>query len=124
MIDYYECGECRTQTALPLRRSGIKTVTCRRCGDVRFVNDGKLGERMYPSLHMLPVDHIPHDGCGALSKWMPTHTRPVVVGDYHVRFRHLDPSVLIARWDGKHFVAAAGQRVSMTNFLTWRGLLA
>lgn len=117
----FQCTECGAAVVIPLK---CKTVSCRRCGDVSFVNDG-APRRVYPALHMLPVDH-PHEFGPdyPLSKWMLSWTRPVTSGNYHVRFRHTEPTVYIARWDGVAFRTPTGERVRMGNFLTWRGLLA
>lgn len=114
----YVCAECGASNHLPLV---VKTVTCHRCGDVCLVTDGKL-TRFYPSLHMMPIDYVPADSCYAVSKWMPTHTRPVASGVYECRFRHIEPTVLRLWWNGVAFLHA-GKRVDMTQFLTWRGVL-
>lgn len=115
-----QCTECGANVAVPL---SLKTVSCTRCGDAYFVIDATM-RRMYPMLHMLPVDHpLPCDGY-PLSKWMMPHTRPIIAGNYHVRFRHTEPEVLIAHWDAVCFRAPNRQRVDMRNFMTWRGLLA
>ena len=126
----FKCTECGAIIRVP---TAVKTVSCRRCGDVNLVTDGQL-RRMYPALHMLPVDaprptesvppHWYMQPEYPLSKWMLPWTRPVKPGNYHVRFRHLEPGVFVARWDGVCFRAPDGQRVRMRDFLTWRGLLA
>ena len=116
-----QCNECGSEVAIPL---SLKTTSCKRCGDTYFVNDGPP-RRVYPALHMLPVDAHHDEGPDyPLSKWMLPGTRPIVPGNYHVRFRHTDPEVFIAHWDGACFRAPNGERVDMRNFMTWRGLLA
>ena len=110
-----QCSECGTTVALP---SSVKTVTCRRCGEVYFVNDGEEPRRFYPSFKMYPFEHD-----GIESKWMPTFTRPLRTGTYQCRFRNTEPNVIDLYWDGWCF-RALGLRVRMTEFLTWRGMLA
>ena len=120
MRSRYECAECGALTFLPLT---ARTVTCHRCGDVCFVTAGAV-QRMYPALHMRPIDH-PH-GLGAdypPSKWMPTHTRPVAAGMYECRFRHIEPEVVRLYWNGWR-MQHDGVPVDMSNFLTWRGVLS
>jgi hypothetical protein len=117
----FKCTECGAVVNIPLK---LKSVTCPDCGDGSFVNDGAV-RRMYPGLHMYPVDHAHSHGADyPPSKWMLPWTRPVIPGNYDVRFRHTEPAVLRLRWNGACFVTAEGQRVQMTQFLTWRGALA
>lgn len=115
-----QCLECGRTVAVPL---SVKTVSCPRCGDAYFVNNGPP-RRAYPALHMCPVDHAHNEGPDyPFSKWMLPHTRPIVPGVYHVRFSCTEPRVLIAHWDGGAFRTADGQRVCMRTFMTWRGIL-
>lgn len=120
MLKSYRCCECGTSVIVP---KVVSTVTCQRCGDVSFVTDG-IVRRMYPALHMYPVTHQLPDPQYPFSKWMPTGTRPVVSGLYHARFRHTEPHVLTLQWTGCKFVDSSGTRVAMSQFLTWRGVLA
>lgn len=117
----FQCTECGVAVTIPLK---VKTVSCRRCGDVSFVNEGNV-RRVYPALHMYPVDtKHDHGSDYPLSIWMLPWTRPVRQGFYDCRFRHTEPNVIRLWWNGVSFTTADGQRVSMTQFLTWRGLLA
>lgn len=120
MRSIFRCTECGASVTVPLT---VKSVSCRRCGDVSFVNDGAV-RRVYPTLHMLPVDAPRPDSDYPLSKWMLPWTRPVMPGNYHLRFRHTEPQAFVAWWDGVKFTTSDGQRIDMRNFLTWRGLLA
>lgn len=118
MQQQYTCAECGASNHLP---SVVKTVTCHRCGDVCFVTSGVV-TRAYPSLHMKPIDYVPADGCSAVSKWMPTQSRPVEPGTYECRFRSTEPHVLRLHWNGIAFLHG-GKRVNLSAFLTWRGVL-
>jgi hypothetical protein len=122
MSNTFQCSECGTTVRLPISPS-IKTVTCARCGDVSMLTDG-VRRRFYPALHMHPMTSLTPgpELLEAVSIWMPTHTRPIIPGIYECRFRTFD-EVLPLQWDGMKFVAA-GQRVRMHDFLTWRGVLA
>ena len=116
----FRCTECHTNVAVP--RAALKTATCKRCGEVYLLPSQ---QRIYPSLHMRPIDIAPPaDGCCAVSKWMPTETRPIEQGFYDCRFRHTEPRVFRLYWNGVTFITGKGQRVALHNFLTWRGLLA
>ncbi len=110
------CTECGATIA----PSATSTVRSRRCGDVYYTETGR---RVYPALHMYPVTH-PRDPGYPLSKWMLPWTRPLMPGMYHVRFTSTEPRVLLAWWDGANFVNMQGERVCMTDFLSWRGVLA
>lgn len=120
MLKHYACTECGHPVSLPLSES-IKTVTCPRCGDVSMIHDGNV-RRIYPALHMHPIDHVGE--LAAVSKWMPTRSRPVRPGWYDCRFRTTEPHVLRLQWDGKHWYSAANERVDTRQFLSWRGMLA
>jgi hypothetical protein len=120
MSRYFQCAECGVAVQIP---RGLKTVRCRRCGDSSFITDG-VPRRMYPALHMHPVnyDHGLKDYPSSI--WMQTHTRPVRPGIYECRFRHTEPNVIPLLWNGVSFVVpSTGERVVMTQFLTWRGCL-
>jgi hypothetical protein len=121
MQSSYQCSECCTQVSLPVSPT-IKTVTCHRCGDVSTLTDGER-RRFYPALHMQPMSALRVNELPVVSAWMPTNTRPVVPGTYECRFRPTGDAVLRLDWDGMKFVAA-GIRVRMHDFLTWRGVLA
>lgn len=119
MRSRFSCTECSADVIVPLK---VTTVSCRRCGDVSFVNDG-APRRYYPALSMYPIDH--QSDCSAVSKWMLPWTRPIRAGVYDCRFRHTEPHVIRLRWNGAGFVVPdTGERVSMRYFLTWRGMLA
>jgi len=119
MRNEFRCCECGTLVFLP---STVKTVSCRRCGETYFCNDDKPPRKFYPALSMYPVDTAD----GAVSKWMPSHTRPIKPGAYDVRFRHTEPHILRAWWNGSRFVTMDGEPrpIVMTQFLAWRGMLA
>lgn len=118
----FQCEECRTVGYVP--SGGIKTAICARCGDVYFCDEGRVTRRVYPALHMFPID-VEREPNYPFSKWMPTHTRPIMAGLYHLRFRHTEPNVIVAWWDGHCFRDRRnGVRLVMTQFLTWRGVLA
>lgn len=140
MSGTYQCTECGASVTIPwhdkvryrssgfqgqitheriVQRAPIPTVSCRRCGDVCDIADDGSVSRRHASLHMHPVSHD-----GPLSIWMLTWTRPIKPGNYHVRFRHLEPQVFVAWWDGVNFLDTTGRRVRMGEFLTWRGVLA
>lgn len=110
------CTECGIRLDVPRK---VATVTCPRCGCVFWTESGN---KFYPALSMHPVTHVAEHY--ALSKWMPTGTRPVVVGAYDVRFRHTEPATIVLWWNGMRFVALDGRRVDETQLLTWRGVLA
>lgn len=116
MSSDFKCSECAAWVNIP---RALKTVTCRRCGEVYFCNDGEP-RKMYPALSMYPADTD-----GVVSKWMPTHTRPVREGLYEARFRNIEPAVVLVVWNGVRFVVPfTGERIQMREFLTWRGVLA
>jgi hypothetical protein len=122
MLKSYKCCECSTSVVVP---KIVSTVSCPRCGDVSFVTDGNV-RRMYPALHMRPVTHPLPDANYPLSIWMPTRTRPIEAGLYHVRFRHTEPHAIPLHWNGYAFVAPDdySKRIDTREFLTWRGVLA
>lgn len=118
MQSTYCCVECGAANCFSPQ---LKTVSCRKCGDVCFITNSELGGRMYPSLHMYPIDTIE---C-IESKWMLPWTRPVRTGIYEVRFRTTEPHVLQAWWNLRDFVTIdTKKRIAMRDFLTWRGVLA
>jgi hypothetical protein len=95
-------------------------VMCNRCGETYFCNNDEPPRKFYPSLSMRPSGTE-----GVASKWMLTHTRPILTGIYECRFRHTEPNVIPLMWNGASFVAPnTGERISMLNFMTWRGVLA
>jgi hypothetical protein len=113
----YCCVECGAANRFSPQ---LKTVSCRKCGDVCFITNGELGGRMYPSLHMrcLEVD-------GVESKWMLPWTRPLQAGTYELRFRTTEPHIIRAWWNLRDFVTIdTKERIAMRDFLTWRGVLA
>lgn len=120
MSESFQCSECCATVKLPIS-SKIKTVTCARCGDVSLLTDGER-RRFYPALHMQPLIAALQPDT-VYSAWMPPHTRPVIPGAYECRFRTTEPHTLALQWDGVKFTAA-GRRVAMGDFLTWRGVLA
>jgi hypothetical protein len=122
MSSDFQCSECAAWVNIP---RVLKTVTCRRCGEVYFCNDGEP-RKMYPALSMHPMSALRvQELTGVLSKWMPTHTRPLIVGCYECRFRTTEPNVIQLLWNGTRFVVpSTSERVQMQHFLTWRGVLA
>lgn len=119
----YCCVECGAANRFSPQ---LKTVSCRKCGDVCFITNGELGGRMYPSLHMYPIDVA---GGGVESKWMLPWTRPVREGWYELRFRTTEPHIIRALWSNGVFwgvtqVNHPYERIAMRDFLTWRGVLA
>lgn len=117
----YKCTECGAAVRIPVV---VTTVSCKRCGDTLFVNDGPV-RRVYPALHMLPIDTKHTNGPEyPPSKWMLPWTRPVVNGWYDCRFRNTEPHVLRLWWNGRTFTTGKGEPVNCSFLLTWRGLLA
>lgn len=113
----FACDECRTRISIPRT---VSTVTCRRCGETYFSESQR---KFYPELSMYPITITGE--FAAVSKWMPTHTRPVRPGIYECRFRTTEPHVLRLNWTGIRFVTVDdGQAVSLRDFLSWRGMLA
>lgn len=113
----FECVECGTGVRVP----PVATTSCRRCGTVYWTD---TRNKFYPSMSVHPVTYTPADGLHATGMWMLPWTRPTRAGIYECRFRHTEPHVLRLHWDGKNFVTSQGERVQMTQFLTWRGVLA
>ena len=101
-----QCTECGTRITLPSSPK-ITTVTCNRCGDVSMRGDGDSWRRMYPALHMYPFHCLMPQGIespeAVVSRWMPTHTRPVTPGTYQCRFRTTGEAIFSLHWDGTRF---------------------
>lgn len=122
MATKFQCADCGVWVIIPSR--SISTVSCRRCGTTYFSNHGATPSKFYPSLSMYPVD-TPITPCSCVSPWMLPHTRPIRAGIYECRFRTIEPNIIPLRWNGVGFVVPdTGERVAMSHFLTWRGVLA
>lgn len=116
----FHCAECGAKITAPRARD-ITTVSCSNCGDVYFVGVDRPPRRFYPALHMRPIT-TPN---AVESKWMPSHTRPIVAGDYEVKFRHTGDSVLVLTYHpGSRAFYSGTHRVNVAHLLTWRGMLA
>lgn len=121
MTTKFQCADCGVWVIIPSR--SIRTVSCRRCGTTYLCNDGGVS-KFYPSLSMFPVD-TPITPCSCVSMWMLPWTRPIRHGLYDCRFRTIEPNIIRLRWNGAGFVVPdTGERVAMSHFLTWRGVLA
>ena len=113
------CAHCKTSlpiTCYAMNRKGLATpLRCTRCGAVHSHVDGDVS---LISPRVVPVT----EGL-RLSPWMLTRTRPLDIGEYHCRFRELEPEHLTLWWNGRHFqVSYTDTRaVRMGTFLTWRG---
>lgn len=113
----FECTECGTGVRTP----PTATMSCRRCGTVYWTDSGN---KFYGCMSTHPIDYRAPDGFGHVGCWMLPWTRPLRSGRYECRFRHTEPHVLTLLWDGATFTTLDGKRVQMTQFLTWRGMLA
>jgi hypothetical protein len=89
-------------------------VGCNYCGAIH----NPSGDAISPA--MIPVGA--RTNC-AYSPWQFARTRPVVVGNYHCRFRELDCDFLTLYWNGRYFQPSRedDRPVQMATLLSWRG---
>lgn len=114
----FDCHNCKRPVSFPAflraRWATPQPHRCPWCGTVHAVLNGQVD---VISPFPLPI------GEGCPNRWMPwqlPYTRPIKPGRYECRFRSIEPVRLILEWDGRHF-RHDGKRVSMVDFLSWRG---